>query len=70
MQGTPSAKAYPSQAETTIAKYKEGKHFKEKVKLHCWGCGSDHSWMRRCVITCPRSTEPQVLAKAKDNYEE
>ncbi len=26
--------------------------------------------MRRSVITCPHGTEPQVLAKAKENYEE
>jgi hypothetical protein len=65
MQGTPSAKAYPSQAEMTIAKYKESTQFKERVKLHCWDCGGDHSWMRRGVITCPCSTEPQVLEKRK-----
>jgi hypothetical protein len=35
MQGTPGAKAYPSQAETTIAQYKEGTQFKEQVELHC-----------------------------------
>jgi hypothetical protein len=34
-QGTPGAKAYPSQAEMTIAKYKECMQFKERVKLHC-----------------------------------
>jgi hypothetical protein len=27
MQGMPGAKAYPSQAETTIAQYKEGTQF-------------------------------------------
>jgi hypothetical protein len=70
MQGVPGAKAYPRQAEMTIAQYKEGTQFKEQVKLHCWGCGGDHSWMRRSVVTYPRSTEPHVLAKAKANYEE
>jgi hypothetical protein len=29
MQGMPSAKGYPSQAETTIAQYKEDTQFKE-----------------------------------------
>jgi hypothetical protein len=43
MQGAPSAKAYPSQAETTIAQYKEGTQFKERVKLHFWGCSGNHS---------------------------
>jgi hypothetical protein len=70
MQGMPSAKAYPSQAETTIAKYKEGTQFKERVKLHCWGCGGDHSWMCHDIITCLCGTEPQVLPKAKDNSEQ
>jgi hypothetical protein len=69
MQGMPGAKAYPSQAERTITQYKEGTQTKEHVKLHYWGCGSNHSWMRRGVVTCPCSTEPQVLAKAKENYE-
>jgi hypothetical protein len=70
MQGMPGAKPYPSQAERTIAQYKESMQFKEQVKLHCWGCGGDHFWMRRSVVTCPRGSEPQVLAKAKENYKE
>jgi hypothetical protein len=68
MQGTPGAKAYPSQAETTIAKYKECTQVKERVQLHCWGFSGNHSWMHRGVITCPCSTEPQVLTKAADSY--
>jgi hypothetical protein len=69
MQGTPGAKVYPSQAETTIAQYKEGTQFKDQVKLHCWGCGGNYSWMRCGVVTCPRGTEPQFLTKAKASYD-
>jgi hypothetical protein len=68
MQDTPSAKAQPSQAEMTMAQYKEGTQFKERVELHCWGCSGNQTWMHHGVITCPCGTEPQVLAKAKENY--
>jgi hypothetical protein len=63
MQGTPGT--YPSQTEKTLAKYKEGTQFNEKAKLNCWGCGGNHSWMRRGIITCPCSTKPQFSCRQK-----
>jgi hypothetical protein len=40
------------------------------VKLHCWGCGGNHSWMRKGKIVCPRGTNPQVIKKVDERYAE
>ncbi len=66
------ASAYPSQAEATIQKYKsdtKGGGIGGRKPLECWGCSSDHSWMKAGKIVCPRGNNPAVQAKAKEYYE-
>jgi hypothetical protein len=61
--------AYVSQAEKTLGKYKDDKT-RERTKLNCWGCGGDHSWMRKGKIVCPQGSNPQVIKKADECYTE
>jgi len=70
MQAQGAVTANPSRAEKTLARYKDGDTTRERPKLNCWGCGGDHTWMRRGVIECPRGTEPQVIANAKKKHAE
>ena len=70
MQAHGAAAANPSRAEKTLARYKDGDTTRERPKLNCWGCGGDHTWMRRGVIECPRGTEPQIIANAKKKHAE
>jgi hypothetical protein len=50
------ASAYASQVKKTIGYYKDGEQCK-RLKLRCWGCGGNHSWMKRGKIVCPRGTD-------------
>ena len=59
-----SAGALVSQAEKTLAQHAP------PTKKNCWGCGGDHSWMTAGKVTCPRGSEPSVIAAAKQKYEE
>ncbi len=61
--------AYVSQAEKTLGKYKDGET-RKCMKLHCWGCGGDHSWMRKGKNVCPHGPDPRVIKKADERYAE
>jgi hypothetical protein len=62
LQGIGSAGTLASQAENTIAKYKD----RPPTKLNCWGCGGNHSWMKAGKIICPHGTEPIVIKTTKE----
>jgi len=76
MSTAASATAYPSQAETTIARYKgPGTDVKNSEPpthgvciLSCFGCGGNYPWMVNKVIMCPSKGDPQVAANAVINY--
>lgn len=76
-----SATAFPSQAETTLAKYQSpgasSPTSTPRRKLECFGCGQAHAWGKRdendkksYIIVCPNKDKPGVMEKAKKQLEE
>ena len=62
----------PSQAESTIAKYKkdsDGTSFRRG----CFGCGGPHSWAKKIgqdwIPVCPHKDEPGITARAQKEYD-
>ena len=62
----------PSQAESTLAKYKQdtdGPSFRRG----CFGCGGPHSWATKVgqdwIPVCPHKDEPGIAARAKKEYD-
>jgi hypothetical protein len=63
------AGAYASQDAKMMTYYKDGEHH-EHSKLSCWGCGGNHSWMKRGKVVCSRDTDPQAIKVAGQRYAE
>lgn len=71
-----NASAYPSQAESTFAKYADpnsaaaSSSRSRQGSNKCFGCGSpDHLWMdSNKNIICPKCDNPKIQKAAKDNF--
>ncbi len=59
--------ANASQAEKTLSHYNGGDTGK-RPKKNCWGCGGDHSCMRKGTVVCPRGTDPAIIKTAAEKY--
>jgi hypothetical protein len=63
------ASAYASQAEKKISYYKDSER-RKRPKLSCWGCGGDHSWMKKGKVVRSHGMDPQVIKATDQQYTE
>jgi hypothetical protein len=60
-----NAGAYASQSENMLGHYKVGAT-NISPPCSCWGCGGNHSWMRKGKVVCTCGSDPQVFKATAD----
>jgi hypothetical protein len=68
--GGASIPAFPSQAEKTLSRYRDGGRSWEcgRLPLKCSSCGGDHPWIRDKKVICPKGKDPACIMHAAKQY--